>query len=152
MVTIKTAASPAKNSGITSLVNTQDIEGQTRPSLSSVGADHFSVGAAIYAPLFPENVGPNAQTTTATNQVFKQLALKIYPVPTSNYLKIEGLTKEMKALQVLNVLGQKVWEQDLENVNQPNLEVNINHLQNGYYIIHISGETGQFAQKIWIVR
>lgn len=148
-----TATSPMLTNNVLNFVNNQDIEGQNRPMISTVGADHFSSDSVLYAPVTAAHVGPNSYVTTATVKHYpNQLAVKVYPNPTSNYLKVEGLTVGMKSLEVFNISGQKVLEQSLENINESSLELNINQLQNGYYIIHISGKTGRFTQKIWIVK
>ncbi|MDH7446523.1 chondroitinase-B domain-containing protein [Aquimarina sp. 2201CG14-23] len=55
-----TDASPILASGIPSLGINQDIEGQSRPENSTVGADHFSMETARFNPLTPNDVGPNA--------------------------------------------------------------------------------------------
>lgn len=55
-----TATTPLLANGISTLNVTQDIEGQTRPVTSNPGADHFSTDTALYGPLTPTDVGPNA--------------------------------------------------------------------------------------------
>jgi len=54
-----TDASPTIESG-SSLNITQDIDGQTRPEISTAGADHFSTESVRFDPLTSEDVGPNA--------------------------------------------------------------------------------------------
>ncbi len=58
----------------------------------------------------------------------------------------------METLQVFTIPGEKVWEQSLENNTDSTLDLNVNHLSNGFYIIRISGKTGQFSQKILIAK
>ena len=55
-----TATTPLLANGIATLTLAQDIQGQTRPTISNVGADHFSTDTATYGPLTPADVGPNA--------------------------------------------------------------------------------------------
>jgi hypothetical protein len=153
-----TTSSPKKSSTITTLVNNEDIEGQNRPNLSTVGADHFSLDSVLYTALNPIDVGPNAYGTTATvKQNLTKFAVKIFPNPTANYLKLDGLTNEMETLEIFAISGEKVWEQSLKNTTNSTheasgqaLELNINGFSNGYYIIRITGKTGYFNQKILI--
>lgn len=146
-----TAASPTSTNNLSSLVINQDIEGQARPSLSTVGADHFSTDAVLYGPVTAADVGPNSNATTSIfNKKVNSFSVKVYPVPTADYLTVENLTNEMKTLQVFTMLGEMVWEQSLENVTNGSLKLNINHLSNGYYVIRVVGETGQASQKILI--
>lgn len=146
-----TAASPTRENNIPNLVIEQDIEGQERPSISSVGADHFSLDPVLFPPITTADVGPDAHSTTPTNNPeFNQVSIKIYPVPTADYLKLENLTNEMETLEIFTISGKKVWEQSLKNNANSTLELKINGLTNGYYIIRIVGKTGQFSQKILI--
>jgi hypothetical protein len=148
-----TTNSPMLTNSITSLVNNIDIDGQNRPNLSTVGADHFGIDSVLYFPLNPTDVGPNAYNTTATDfQSEHNISIEIYPVPTSNYLKIKGLTKGINKLQIYTVSGQKLLEQDLDIFSNSTYELDINNIQNGYYIIHFSGKVGQFSKKIWILK
>ncbi len=55
-----TSTTPKLNSAVSALGIDQDIEGQSRPSNSTVGADHFSTASVRYKPLTPSDVGPNA--------------------------------------------------------------------------------------------
>ena len=60
-----TAASPTSTNSLSSLMINEDIEGQARPSLSTVGADHFSTDAVLYGPVTAADVGPNSNATTS---------------------------------------------------------------------------------------
>lgn len=147
-----TANSPTAENGLINLVIDEDFEGQERPTLSTVGADHFSVDAVLYGPLTSSDVGPNSITTETENPNFKTFSVRIYPIPTQDYLQIENLTKEMESLQIFTLSGEKVSEISLENTVDSSLELNINHLINGFYLIRISGKMGQFTQKVLIAK
>ena len=148
-----TADSPTNHNDISNLVIEQDMDGQIRPDLSTVGADHFSMDSILYGPLTAEDVGPNSDSFTSTIESdLKPFLVKIYPVPTSDNLKIEAITNEMEMVQILTISGQKMWEQSLKNITNNSIEVNINHFPNGFYLIKISGKMGQFAQKILITK
>ncbi|MFK7949969.1 MAG: chondroitinase-B domain-containing protein [Saprospiraceae bacterium] len=146
-----TANSPKNVHNINALTNIQDIEGQNRPNYSTVGADHFSMDSVLFAPITTADVGPNSYTLTSTKlHLSNNYSIKIYPVPASSFLKIEDLTNDINLIQIFNISGQKVLEQSLLNRNNSSIELNINYLQNGLYFIHLSGEKGQFTQKILI--
>lgn len=147
-----TINSPMAENGLTDITINEDIEGQERPGLSTVGADHFNSDGVLYGPLTNSDVGPNSMTTGINTLDFDALSVKIYPNPTQDYLQIENLTEEMEDLQIFTLSGMKVLEKSLKNVGSSSFELKINHLANGFYLIRISGKTGQFAQKILIAK
>ncbi|MDW5287705.1 chondroitinase-B domain-containing protein [Formosa sp. PL04] len=55
-----TAESPLFQKSETSISVMEDIQGQTRPDESNTGADHYSLESVRYAPLNPEDVGPDS--------------------------------------------------------------------------------------------
>lgn len=55
-----TEDTPVLTNGVPFIQFTEDIEGQTRPEQSSVGADHYSSDLVRFAPVTPEQVGPFA--------------------------------------------------------------------------------------------
>jgi hypothetical protein len=138
---------PSAANTIPGLVVSTDFEGQPRQSTSTIGADHFSSAPVIYGPLSASDVGPNAYSSLSTPKLHTY-ALKIYPTPTSGRLIIEDLTSDIQSIQVFTAMGQMVLHEDLENKFEPKIELNLNHLSNGYYIIKVSGMKGQFSQKI----
>ena len=145
-----TTDSPSMPHEITGLEVDQDLEGQARPNTSTVGSDHFSTEAVLYAPLTIADVGPGSSfvITSNTNLASDQFSIEIYPVPSSAFLRLEKLPSEMKNIQIFTILGEKVWEQSLNN--DSSVELEINDLPNGYYVIQVSGETRKFSQKILI--
>lgn len=62
------ATSPMYANTITSESITIDIDGQTRPTTSNPGADHFSTESERFMPLQPSDVGPNAFETDDTSE------------------------------------------------------------------------------------
>ena len=138
---------------ISSLEVDTDIEGHVRPNLSTVGADHYSMDDVLYPPLAVDDVGPSSFIPTSIeNENLDHYPIKIYPNPTADYLKIEFLTKEMETLQIFTLSGKKVLEQYLKDNTESTLDLNINNLSNGFYLIRITGQTGQFSQKIFIAK
>jgi poly(beta-D-mannuronate) lyase len=64
-----TSSSPKYNKVIGFDEIVQDIDGQTRPSLSNPGADHFSSESVRFRPLTTEDVGPNAPEGVTTSVI-----------------------------------------------------------------------------------
>lgn len=148
-----TAGTPTKVNNNPNLTIEQDMDGQFRPDLSTVGADHFSTEEVLHYPLFSEDVGPTGGTFTSTEEMnFRQFSLEIFPNPTAENLIIEGITLEMERLEVLTISGKTVLEKSLTPTTNSSLKLNINQFSNGFYIIRISGKTGHFAQKILIAK
>lgn len=148
-----TADSPVTENNTPGLIINEDIEGQERPVWSTVGADHFSLDAVVYPPIGLDDVGPDSYTITAVaNPEFNQSTVKVYPVPSADFLKIENLSTEMEVLQVFTVSGEMVLEQSLKNSNQSDLVLSLHHLSNGYYVMRIKGGATSFAQKILIAK
>ena len=146
-----TTASPTKEFTISNLEIDTDIDGHDRPSSSTVGADHFSLDAVLYPPLTVADVGPSSFIPTSIESTeLNQYPIKIYPNPTTDYLKIDFITKEMQTLQIFTPSGEKVWEQSLKDNHNSSLDLNINGFSNGFYFIRITGQAGQFSQKIFI--
>ena len=58
--TWKTTANTPLYANGTVLTNEQDIDGQSRPSISNPGADHFSMESVRYMPMTAATVGPLA--------------------------------------------------------------------------------------------
>ncbi|WPR72130.1 chondroitinase-B domain-containing protein [Flavobacterium sp. NG2] len=58
--TWKSTASTPLYANASSVANEQDIDGQSRPSTSNPGADHFSMESVRYMPMTTATVGPSA--------------------------------------------------------------------------------------------
>jgi len=145
--------SPMSENSVSTLVVDTDIDGHSRPNISTVGADHFTLDAVLYPPLTVEDVGPSSFIPTSIeNTQLNHYPIKIYPNPTTDFLKIDFLTKEMETLQIYTLSGKKIWERSLKDNTNSTLDLNINGLSNGFYIVRISGQTGLFSQKIFITK
>ncbi len=74
-------------------------------------------------------------------------SIKIYPNPTSNYLKIESKTN-ITSLSFYNIRGQKIKEFPVENTNINT--ININNFDTGFYYLEIITEMNKYTKKIII--
>jgi len=62
--------------------------------------------------------------------------LSVYPVPAKNYISISNI-KEVKAYSVLNVLGKEVLTGLVSNSSNT---INIQNLENGFYVLRFKNE------------
>lgn len=131
--------SPMRENTLSSLTNTQDIEGQERPLLSNLGADHYSLETIRYSPLTSEDVGPNASRgTTSVNSISNLLnKISIYPLPADGELFVENLAEAIDKIEIFNSNGALVAHKQL-NENQEITSFNTKYLENGIYFIKIS--------------
>ena len=67
-------------------------------------------------------------------------------------LNIENSTleQEIKKVYLFNILGQKVFEKDIKNVDQTKLQYDLNHLSEGTYIVKLSTNKGEISKKVII--
>lgn len=62
--------------------------------------------------------------------------LKIYPVPSSDFLKIEGRTNELESIEVFDLTGKNInSEITFENTSEYSIKANISNLPKGVYAI-----------------
>ena len=71
---------------------------------------------------------------------------RLYPNPTSGYLKIEA--NAIKTVEVFNLVGQKVFE---EEINANECVVNMKDFGNGIYMVRIQAASGMTTQKVSVI-
>jgi len=146
------SASPSAMSGIPSFTNVQDIEGQSRPTYSNYGADHFSLDAALYQPLTPSDVGPFSNATTSIRyQRLNDINILVYPIPAKDFLIIDDIQTGFDRLDIFNIKGEWVTGRVL-NDSDKKVEMNVSAFFNGMYILSLSGERGFVTKRIMILK
>lgn len=142
-----TNTTPTKENGASSLIIDEDIEGQSRPTLSSVGADHFSSSGIVYTPIGINDVGPNAYGDTLSvieSDIVSNI--KIYPNPASYqfYIQTDGI--QLKSIIISTMTGKKVLQIDSDDLS----EIDVSKLISGVYLVQIDTEIGKHTQKLII--
>ena len=146
------AASPSIVNGITGFTNSQDIEGQNRPTFSNYGADHFSLDTVIYKPLTASDVGPSSNATTAIRyKPLEDLNILVYPIPAKEFLTLDNIPKGFYQLDLYNVKGERIVSEAL-NSSESKVELNVSAVPIGIYVVTLSGKRGVFAKKIIILK
>jgi hypothetical protein len=73
------------------------------------------------------------------------ISLQVYPNPTTGLLFIE-CDQQITTIRVFDMYGKVVQQQPVVNLNTLNLD--INSLANGMYVIEIKGDTYTKIQRI----
>jgi len=89
------------------------------------------------------------QEPTNTHDISKQAAVKLYPNPATNEVKIALDINLYTSVQVVDVTGKTVLHTTIDkNITS----LNVGHLQNGVYLIRAVGKQGINTQKLLISR
>jgi len=97
----------------------------------------------------------NIDITTGTKDISELIeSTTIFPNPTSNncYLKFNVLQTKTLAINVFNILGEKVYSISKELFEEGNHEVSLNtsHLSNGMYIVQLHDGTRAINKQLVI--
>lgn len=76
---------------------------------------------------------------TRTKDLKAQIAVKIYPNPTTDVLNIESQTP-LSITQVFDLKGREIWTE-----SQTPTRINISSLATGVYFVRVFDENGRFA-------
>lgn len=129
-----------------SLVSTSGIlvnpYNYTNPDYRPVGSGIAASGADFNDPLF------NGLVTSATSIENTISSIKVYPNPANEKLHIHADATVLQNIKVLNILGQIVKE--YKNVNTSYVELNIEGLEKGTYILQVQEEGNSSYSKLFI--
>ena len=103
-------------------------------------------------PCLRLNFNPNAQGISVEEQE-DFVDTYVYPNPNKGqfYLSIHTQQQEDLTLNVINILGQSVHQEFLNNVNSLNKVMNLKHLEKGIYFISLKNTNNHIStQKIII--
>ncbi len=73
----------------------------------------------------------------------------VYPNPAENIVNIQtGMGQTILKIQLINSLGQVVFNRDLDQTDQYTLDVE--HLKSGFYVLQVSTSEGSISKKLMI--
>lgn len=140
-----------KVSGVSTIGVPKDIDGQDRPTISSVGADHFTQEDVYYHPLLPENVGPNAKDLTVSlSKSLEAPGIIVYPNPTNEKLQISNLPLNTNKILLFDARGQLCYSHSVTDCKK--ITINISAFTNGLYTLEVFGEQKHFKKRISILK
>lgn len=84
----------------------------------------------------PPKVSPIENSTTVENNTLNDISVKLYPNPVSNILFVNGLNFKNYCCQVIDLVGNVVYNSD--NLNTENLQINLEYLKSGNYYLRIN--------------
>lgn len=87
--------------------------------------------------------------TTGINEISQNsnASLLIFPNPTNNFLNISSQKISMKHVDVLNILGQTVFQKQISPDNLHNTQLNVSFLTPGVYIIQATDNNNIIRAK-----
>jgi len=138
-----------ENSTTTGTIS-EDIEGQTRPTVSNPGADHFGLDSVRYTPLTPSDVGPYAygDINTAINTIPKKNQTLLYPNPTNTNLHLKNLEDNSVRIEIIGLEGKILFSKSIE-FKSKDQSISTAFLTNGFYFVRIHKTDGTTeSQKI----
>ena len=138
-----------------SLLNTIDIRNGFNPSLGSFDATNCNSLTCIYVDYasssFLSSWNKDATSTFVNNETecatlssssFANNNFALYPNPVHDYLTIEIGNSNISKSEIFDLAGKKIIE------SKSNI-LNVNHLENGIYMVKITAENGTVTtQKI----
>nr|WP_322623586.1 chondroitinase-B domain-containing protein [uncultured Flavobacterium sp.] len=146
-----TSASPTVTAGVATLNISDDIQGQTRPTVSNAGADHYSTSSVLYFPLTPSDVGPDAyedELPVANVEDVTAKSVLAYPNPTKGVVAITIEGNENIAVTVYNIQGQEVFK-DTAIVSNGKLQLDLGNQTPGVYFVKVvNGKMPSFYKII----
>ncbi len=125
--------------------------------------DHGTTGTAV--AYFPFTKGATASTTNPTSASFTNLTVTwaptmateefkqapqvvMYPNPSKGLLTID-LKSDVKNIQVVNILGDVVYNEAIDSTFSGTTKViNLSNFTNGVYIVSVSNDSGTTTEKI----
>lgn len=84
------------------------------------------------------------------NTINEEADLSIYPIPTSNNLFVDYCANEnaLSRWQLLSIDGRLIEEGINLYPNQGRLQLNLNHVPSGIYLLKLVGNQGSYSRRI----
>lgn len=126
---------------------------------SQTGSFHlgFNIHSNAQASgLLLDNIKVNDQTSSSVStQENTYEPFKVYPNPSTGLLTVAldfGKPQDFVQLEILNTLGQSVYQHSFEQVQSEKLLLNLTTLSNGFYTVRIQNENEQISKKIILAK
>ena len=85
------------------------------------------------------------------NQLESKTSISVYPVPASDYMTISlAATSTNSTLVIQNMVGQLVYERQLEDSEEISMQVNVTSWPKGLYLVSVIGGDKTITQKVVI--
>lgn len=120
--------------------------------------DGVHMNAAGHQILYDRIIGKGIHTivknnvdSTLSNSLIKETIFSIYPNPSSGYLYIQSdnqLDSEV-LISVFDIIGKEVFKSKYKNVDS-NMNLDLNYLQSGIYMLRVDTVSKSFSKKIII--
>jgi len=107
------------------------------------GNNRLQLKSYVYDEVYITNA--DANIITSINKPL-ETSIKVYPNPTANYLKISSSEISIDEVKVYNSNGAQVKSVDV-NENSINIQIDLNSLNRGMYLIQIVGSDGEMFTK-----
>ncbi len=143
-----TSSSPTISNAVPSLNITEDIDGQTRPTTSNAGADHYSTATVAYFPVTMSDVGPNAYEEALSVGNQELLKVSIYPNPTKgNFeMSLPGIQNEV-VIAIYDVHSRLISEGTYSPVSGK-IQLDLEQQPLGLYLAKVQAEGKSGTYKI----
>lgn len=143
-----TNTSPVISDAVPSLNIKEDIDGQSRPTVSNAGADNFSTELVTYFPITINDVGPDSPEETLSVVSSNTPTALLYPNPTRGHfeLAIPSLENEI-AVEIFNMHGQVVKNGIYPTVSG-RIQLNLDDQSSGIYFVRTNIAGKQMNYKV----
>lgn len=95
---------------------------------------------------FPTNYCQNLGVLSISEiNYFEENEFKIYPNPVHDNIFVEGNTKDVKAIQILDFSGKIIYKENNPFKNKKNISVQ--SLSSGFYLLQMNNKTYPFIKK-----
>lgn len=144
-----TNTSPIIASGVPSLNINEDIDGQSRPTSSNAGADHFSTATPTYFPVTINDVGPFASEESLSVVSKDFLNVKIFPNPTAGNFEINLNQTDFNevTVSVYDVHAKLILEENHKQ-SEENIKFNLENQPAGLYLVKVNAGSKSGTYKI----
>ena len=129
------------------------VQYRVKPKANMPFSSQIKNTAYIYfdynAPIVTNTTINHFTTPASINENFINKTVSVYPNPTTGVVSIQLNSTEKHNLQILDMTGNIVVQQIIENGNAL---IDVNNLSNGIYTIKVSNSSGSITKKLVVVK